>query len=723
MKELSILQISIYVALLIGFILILRLTCRRFFGRRFFVILWTLVLLRFLIPYNITIDIRNVFLQKVVWENSIFRKLDRELFSKAAESDMSAEGENVKADSNEEISLIRNGNFIDRDKYMAMLEEEDAAKGEKAEGKDADSSLQKRDTESVIRTVWLLVMLVLAAYYLFSYIKWCYRFSFALPVEVDFVEEWKKSHKLSLGRRLRIRKSDMIQSPLSYGLIRPTILLPANMFLFDVKLSKSEIAAGRQDHAGTTEGTTEETSPKSQTATVPIFQPDLLDQETLRMVLEHEFAHLHNLDSLLKLGMVIATCIYWYHPLIWVMDYYLQKDIELACDETVIHRLGMKARKAYAMTLIIMEEERNYFSLVYNHFKRNATEERVMNMKNMKKISTAAICISSFLVIGVTGVCAASANLIGESEAQKIQETLPKIDFLSEEGFAVPGIEWGCDLQQAADVLQISRFSSMGLAESDTGLQRGRDYIEYLGIESGVIAEMTEDGLRSLEFLIEYAENPDLAMTTILECLQASYGEPDSTVTSEVEAKAIWNADDTSLQLMYSNDGIRLILGKNLATEHVDSADIQAENLRQEDGAYGLSFLPWDSTREECEAALGIRFYEEPLLQNDEITIYESLDLASVCGHRIHLSAEFRQGALYQINFGFNDYSDEEMEAIYQDLLAQIRNELGEEDFYKEPQDGMPAVHRWMEEKEDVTILSILNTADTLSMALAKIDQ
>lgn len=144
-----------------------------------------------------------------------------------------------------------------------------------------------------------------------SYIK-CYReFRFSLPVENDILEAWKEKHPLK--RSLSIRQTETIAAPLSYGVIRPVILMPKN------------------------------------TEWKNIYQ--------LRYVLEHEYVHIRRLDMLTKLIMIAAVCIHWFNPLVWVMYILFNRDLELSCDETVVRRFGMDIKSVYATALISMEEK------------------------------------------------------------------------------------------------------------------------------------------------------------------------------------------------------------------------------------------------------------------------------------------------------------------------------------------------------------------------------
>ncbi len=83
-----------------------------------------------------------------------------------------------------------------------------------------------------------------------------------------------------------------------------------------------------------------------------VYVPSSLAKEDMRYVLAHEQAHLERYDHWWKpLGFVFLT-LHWFNPLMWVAYVLFCKDMETACDEKVIRRLGEQSKKPYSDALI-----------------------------------------------------------------------------------------------------------------------------------------------------------------------------------------------------------------------------------------------------------------------------------------------------------------------------------------------------------------------------------
>lgn len=80
-----------------------------------------------------------------------------------------------------------------------------------------------------------------------------------------------------------------------------------------------------------------------------------LSCEQLQGILEHEAVHLRRLDCLWKLAGILVVIPHWFNPLAWLMLKKLEEDLEISCDERVIRRYGIQARKQYAKTLLAMD--------------------------------------------------------------------------------------------------------------------------------------------------------------------------------------------------------------------------------------------------------------------------------------------------------------------------------------------------------------------------------
>ena len=265
----------------------------------------------------------------------------------------------------------------------------------------SEAMVQRTESISILSVIWLAGLLLCFGFFAVSYIK-CYReFRFSLPVENDILEAWKEKHPLK--RSLSIRQTETIAAPLSYGVIRPVILMPKN------------------------------------TEWKNIYQ--------LRYVLEHEYVHIRRLDMLTKLIMIAAVCIHWFNPLVWVMYILFNRDLELSCDETVVRRFGMDIKSVYATALISMEEKKSGLTPLCNSYSKNAIEERIRAIMKIKKTSKFAVIISAVLVICVTGGFATSASSL-EKKTETAQENgettvaLNEVNIREDESLSSSDVEW-----------------------------------------------------------------------------------------------------------------------------------------------------------------------------------------------------------------------------------------------------------------------------------------
>lgn len=212
--------------------------------------------------------------------------------------------------------------------------------------------------------VWIAGMTLCAVFFTISYLHWRFEFQTSLPVRNNYVNRWLKTHLRK--RSVSVRQSDKISTPLTYGIFKPVILMP--------KKTNWE------------------------------------NTEQLEYVLLHEYVHICRYDSAVKLISALAVCVHWFNPLVWVMYVLFQRDIELACDESVVRRFGEKSKSTYAHMLIDMEARKSGFMPLCNSFSKNAIEERIIAIMKIKKTSVIAIWAAVILVAGVTIAFATTAT-------------------------------------------------------------------------------------------------------------------------------------------------------------------------------------------------------------------------------------------------------------------------------------------------------------------------
>lgn len=152
--------------------------------------------------------------------------------------------------------------------------------------------------------LWLSVGLLLALVLAVLYLLGLRRFHLAEPVEDGRVSAWLEAHPL--WRRLRVKRDPRLKRPLTGGLLRPVILLPAGA--------------------------------------------ERLPDPALLCVLEHEWAHVRGLHALYKLLLAAALCLHWFNPAVWLLCLLAGRDLEYAADEAVLEA-GV-SRAAYARLLL-----------------------------------------------------------------------------------------------------------------------------------------------------------------------------------------------------------------------------------------------------------------------------------------------------------------------------------------------------------------------------------
>ena len=109
------------------------------------------------------------------------------------------------------------------------------------------------------------------------------------------------------------------------------------------------------------------------------------DSSGLAYVLAHENAHLRRKDHLWKpLGFLLLS-VYWFSPPVWIAYILFCRDIEAACDESVIRDLETDGKKAYAHALVSYGTRRTAVSACPLAFGESAVRDRVKMILKYRK--------------------------------------------------------------------------------------------------------------------------------------------------------------------------------------------------------------------------------------------------------------------------------------------------------------------------------------------------
>ncbi len=418
----TLLQMTISGAVLILAVLLIRALTVTRLPKQTFLILWGLVLFRLLVPFTIsspfsvyTLLCRNMpaAMLRQMPSGILIKEIADEAFPAASAPERSGKTASTWTPSQSAESFSSQiPEQATKNDTVSSAESSASADIKTSGTQNADGStpsFNHADRSVPLSTVLFFLyctgVLLCAAFFLFSYLRCQLEFRTALPVSDpdarQWLKQWLDAHPMR--RSLSIRQSDRVDTPLTYGILRPVILLPK-------KISWENTAS-------------------------------------LHCILTHEIVHIRRLDAVTKLLIALALCLHWFNPLVWVMYLLFNKDLELACDEQVIYQLGETGKAAYAHMLLDLEARKSGLVPLYNHFGKTAIEERITAIMKTKRYSRPVILFATGLIIGMAAFFATSAAYTSAAEptgsslepaqtpAASVQKNLsmPDPDFTKEE--------------------------------------------------------------------------------------------------------------------------------------------------------------------------------------------------------------------------------------------------------------------------------------------------
>lgn len=135
-----------------------------------------------------------------------------------------------------------------------------------------------------------------------------------------------------------------------------------------------------------------------------IYLPYHMDSREVGHVIAHEQTHIRRKDHWWKpLGFLLLT-IHWFNPLMWLSYVLLCRDIELACDEKVIGKMGNAQRADYTQALVACSVDRRLIAACPLAFGEIGVKERVKSVMNYKKPAF-WIVLASVIVCAMIAVC------------------------------------------------------------------------------------------------------------------------------------------------------------------------------------------------------------------------------------------------------------------------------------------------------------------------------
>ena len=350
------------------FLIVVIICFRHFFfhqiPKRFFVFLWICAIVRLLLPFSIPVsESAGSWFQKTGSRNLQMSGLKRQ-----SQAEMRPD---ARSSSTEWAVGLSGTAFRDPDVFSVSADFGKAAKW-------VQNVAVIIYLKEVCCVIWLSVAGMLAAGILIKHICTLRLYKTSLPFYNETVEKWLLLHRSF--PKAAIRRSEFVKSPLTYGVIRPVILFP------------SEIS---------------------------------LNEEEFFCIMEHEWIHIRRKDVFVKYLLCLTICIYWFHPLVWMMAVFLNRDIEFASDEEVSRTCSQHCKTAYALALIRLAQEsrQSVWPLNACFARHSEIEERIRFIMNTKRYSKKAAVVAAGIICCIMTAFTASAQETPGETASQVEHT------------------------------------------------------------------------------------------------------------------------------------------------------------------------------------------------------------------------------------------------------------------------------------------------------------
>ena len=142
------------------------------------------------------------------------------------------------------------------------------------------------EVQDYLLWIWAVGVLCFLIRLTYLYVKESRMLRRSVPVHNPWIERMVR--RRSFFRKIRLYESSAFETPVTYGVLFPRIILPMDL--------------------------------------------DLVSRLDMRNMIAHELEHIRKFDVGKRYLMTLALCLHWFNPLVWIMYRLYQMDQEIACD-------------------------------------------------------------------------------------------------------------------------------------------------------------------------------------------------------------------------------------------------------------------------------------------------------------------------------------------------------------------------------------------------------
>lgn len=396
----DVLEVNIVVSVVFLIVFLLAGKLRKRYGAGWLKVVWLLLAVRLLIPYNFAlpsgiqlVDLFRIPAVETEEENNFQTGMQTQTgLQKESNIKKGQDWDHQEVyqdqEQSEGMAGVSNGTETAPDLEMAPGGEEEIFPNRQPPEKRIDFSWTRETYLLVFLVIgmrlWLMGMCICFFYHISGYVYFYVKLKKSLQHITDTdmkrrIAGWQKER---MGKiRLITYQSTAVSSPMIVGIFRPKLILPAK------KESWSEIE--------------------------------------LEFIVSHELCHYQKRDLWLKLLMMTAWCVNWFNPLVYLLKKQFYFELELACDGDVLSGCSAGERESYARVMLSFAAGHGrevFYSTGFSSGKRQM-KRRIDYMLDdvRKKRGIAGMAVTGLIVLSM-GLLISCGYLQDEEENPNIDQ-------------------------------------------------------------------------------------------------------------------------------------------------------------------------------------------------------------------------------------------------------------------------------------------------------------
>lgn len=131
-----------------------------------------------------------------------------------------------------------------------------------------------------------------------------------------------------------------------------------------------------------------------------------LSDSQIAFAIKHELMHYKRKDHIVSIVLRLLEAVYWFQPIVWLMNKQIVADMETACDSMVVRTMDRQSKKQYVLTLVQMFAQRKTPQYLLGMALRNSekiAEKRIrgvyMKSRSKRGVKLIAVLLSVALFV------------------------------------------------------------------------------------------------------------------------------------------------------------------------------------------------------------------------------------------------------------------------------------------------------------------------------------